>query len=215
MRFKVVILDWDATLVESLEPHFEAYGLAAEKLGMRIDMKKIRYAAGMTAPEIVRTIFPVKDEEQIKEIVMLKDEIFRDELWKQVKAFPGAQEMLDTLKSKTILAIATSSSILNVTPVMDKLQWKEYFSTIMAREHIKKGKPDPEILLKVCEKVGVKPVDAVYVGDSVHDMAAAEDAGMISIGVPTGTHSKQELEKAGADRVFENLFEVKSFLMET
>jgi HAD superfamily hydrolase (TIGR01509 family) len=169
--------------------------------------------AGRTAADIIRETFPIKDNEQLDYIIRLKESFFSGKLWKQVKPFPGAQKLLDSLKGKVKLAIATSASIDNVIPILNRLKWQGYFKVIVAREDVKYGKPDPEMLVKVCDRLKLKPSEAVYLGDAVYDMTAAKAAGMMSVGVSTGTHTKQQLEKAGADSVFENLFEAKDFLM--
>ena len=209
---KLVILDWDGTLVDSLGLHFDSYKMVAEKFDIDVDIEEVRGMTGMTAPEIILEAYDIKDKEKIKSILKAKDEIYMNELWKEVKPFPGAQELIEELKDKFILAIATSSDLMLVRPVLEKFGWQYSFIEILGRDDVEKGKPEPEILNRICERTGIQPEEAVYVGDSVHDMMAAKKAEMMAIGVPTGVHSEEQLDAAGSDKVFENLFEVKDFL---
>jgi HAD superfamily hydrolase (TIGR01549 family) len=209
---KLIIIDWDGTLVNSLKIHFESYTRAAEKLGFEIDLSSVKRLVGMTAPDIIRKSLNIKDEKRVEEILKVKDELYVNGLWKNVEPFPGAKEFIASLKDKYLLAVATSSDVDLVRPVMEKLEWQYNFIEIVGRDDVKNGKPDPEILLTICKRVGIGCSEVAYIGDSIHDMAAAKRAGVMAIGVPTGVHSADELKKAGADKVFENLFEVRDFL---
>lgn len=209
---KLVIIDWDGTLVDSLIAHFDTYRIVAEKLGIKADIDSVRNMTGMTAPEIIREAFEIDNEEKLNEVLKMKDDMYINEFWKKVEPMEGAKEFLEEMNDKFILAVATSSFMNAVRPVMEKLDWHYHFIEIVARDDVEKGKPAPDMLLLVCKRAGIAPMDAVYIGDSIHDMAAAKSAGMMGIGVSTGVHSKEQLGEAGADHVFENLFEVKSFL---
>ena len=209
---KLVIIDWDGTLVDSLNVHFETYRLVAEKFKIKADIESVKNMTGMTAPKIIRKTFDINDEERLKEVLKTKDDMYINESWKKVEPMKGAKEFLESIKEKFILSVATSSFMNAVRPVMEKLDWHYHFMEIVARDDVKNGKPAPDMLLLVCKRTGIAPTDSIYLGDSIHDMAAAKSAGMTGIGVSTGVHSKEQLEEAGASHVFENLFEVKSFL---
>jgi phosphoglycolate phosphatase-like HAD superfamily hydrolase len=69
---------------------------------------------------------------------------------------------------------------------------------------VARAKPDPDLFLAAAERLGVSITDAVVVGDSVWDLLAARRARALGIGLLSGGYGQEELERAGAYRVFED-----------
>ena len=69
-------------------------------------------------------------------------------------------------------------------------------------------KPEPEAVFYICEQLGMKPAEVVYIGDSDVDMQTAANAGMRSIGVSWGFRGRQELAESGAWRIVDQAMEV-------
>ena len=75
---------------------------------------------------------------------------------------------------------------------------------IVTRDQVKYAKPDPDLFLAAAERLGTGIETATVVGDSVWDMLAARRARALGIGVLSGGYGQEELERAGAYRVFED-----------
>jgi phosphoglycolate phosphatase-like HAD superfamily hydrolase len=76
-------------------------------------------------------------------------------------------------------------------------------STVMVtRDMVRHAKPDPDLFLAAAALLSVDPRDAMVVGDSVWDLLAARRAGAIGIGLMSGGYGREELERAGAYRVY-------------
>jgi phosphoglycolate phosphatase-like HAD superfamily hydrolase len=75
---------------------------------------------------------------------------------------------------------------------------------IVTRDQVKRAKPDPDLFLTAAERVGSEIDTASVVGDSVWDMLAARRARALGIGLLSGGYGQEELERAGAYRVYED-----------
>jgi len=73
---------------------------------------------------------------------------------------------------------------------------------MITRDLVRRAKPDPDLFLAAAARLGVEPRHAWVVGDSVWDLLAARRAGALGIGVLSGGYGREELERAGAYRVY-------------
>jgi len=122
------------------------------------------------------------------------------------------QGVLDVVKKIRNLGLKTAILTNNgrdaVEIVLRRLPLKGYFDVIQTRNESPNPKPYPDGLLLLLKQLGVSKSEAVYVGDAVIDAAAAKRAGMRFWGVATGETSVEDLEQAGAERVFGRLEEI-------
>jgi phosphoglycolate phosphatase-like HAD superfamily hydrolase len=75
-------------------------------------------------------------------------------------------------------------------------------ATIVTRDQVRHAKPDPDLFLSAAERLGVDITDSVVVGDSVWDLLAARRARALGVGLLSGGYGREELERAGAYRVY-------------
>jgi phosphoglycolate phosphatase-like HAD superfamily hydrolase len=100
-------------------------------------------------------------------------------------------------------AVATSGRMETAGPVLETLGVDLRRIPVVTRDLVKYAKPEPDLFLAAVERLGVG-VDASVVGDSVWDMLAARRARMLGIGLLSGGYGLEELERAGAYRVYED-----------
>jgi HAD superfamily hydrolase (TIGR01509 family) len=122
----------------------------------------------------------------------------------QVRPLPGARELLAYLAQKKVPhAIATSgyreaagasTKILGVGPDIPRI----------TRDQVAHAKPDPDLFLAAAEALGVPMENSMVVGDSIWDLLAARRARALGIGLLSGGYGADELQSAGAYRVYED-----------
>jgi phosphoglycolate phosphatase-like HAD superfamily hydrolase len=100
-------------------------------------------------------------------------------------------------------AIATSGSLQTAGPVLESLQFDPK-TPVVTRDQVEHAKPDPDLFLAAAAKLNVPIADAVVVGDSVWDMLAARRARALGVGLLSGGYGQDELERAGAYRVYQD-----------
>jgi phosphoglycolate phosphatase-like HAD superfamily hydrolase len=120
---------------------------------------------------------------------------------------PGVRRVIPRLSKEWRLAIVTGASKQRLSRDWPP-ELAKYFETIITREQIAVPKPAPDGLLLACERLGLKPEQAAYVGDADSDMACAKNAKMTAIGVVTGDFTADSLRHAGADRIIRSLDEL-------
>ena len=119
-----------------------------------------------------------------------------------VTALPGARELLAALTDAGVRwAIATSGYAATARPALALLGLPED-TPMVTRDLVRHAKPDPDLFLAAAARLGVETRDAMVVGDSVWDLLAARRAGALGVGLLSGGYGREELERAGAYRVY-------------
>ena len=75
---------------------------------------------------------------------------------------------------------------------------------VVTRDQVKYAKPDPDLFLAAADRLGARIEDSVVIGDSIWDMLAARRARALGVGLLSGGYGQEELERAGAARVYED-----------
>jgi HAD superfamily hydrolase (TIGR01549 family) len=132
----------------------------------------------------------------------------------QVVPLPGAKELLKTLAELGVPhAIATSGRMETARSALNKLGIGPDVPVI-TRDLVRYAKPDPDLFLAAAERLGAPIHNCIVVGDSVWDLLAARRARALSIGLLSGGYGQEELEKAGAYRVYQDPLELLNRLDE-
>ena len=131
-----------------------------------------------------------------------------------VRPLPGAVELLRRLTTLGVpWAIATSGRRETAGPTLHLLEVPAEVP-VVTRDLVRRAKPDPDLFLAAAEALGVAIEDCFVVGDSVWDLLAARRARALSIGLLSGGYGREELERAGAYRVYEDPADVVAHLDE-
>jgi HAD superfamily hydrolase (TIGR01549 family) len=199
------LFDLDGTLIDSVYQHVLAWREALEAGGIHLAVWRIHRQIGMSgglfvnalARETGRNVSP----EEAEQIHHVHGEAFK-KYASQVRALPGAQELLAFLtKAQVPWAIATSGRFQSAKLSLGLLGVGEDIP-IITRDMVRHAKPDPDLFLAAAEKLGVSISDSVVVGDSIWDLLAARRARALGVGLLSGGYGREELERAGAYRVY-------------
>ena len=125
----------------------------------------------------------------------------------------GVRELLTYLKEHEIpVAVASSTRLAVVTQELEQAGLYECFSVVMGGDQLKKSKPEPDIYLMTCEKLGVRPTSAYAIEDSYNGIRSAHSAGMKPIMVPDMLPPTEEMRKKSVI-VLDNLLQVRDWFM--
>ena len=209
MRTETAFLfDLDGTLVDSVYQHVLAWRQALDAEGIPLSVwrihRKIGMSGGLFANMLFRETGIAPEEGQLERLRRLHAENYK-RLSADVRPLPGARELLAWLTESGIpWAIATSGRIETAGPVIDALGVDRARIPVITRDLVKYAKPDPDLFLAAAERLGVPIEMSTVVGDAVWDMLAARRARSLGIGLLSGGYGQEELERAGAYRVFED-----------
>jgi HAD superfamily hydrolase (TIGR01509 family) len=122
----------------------------------------------------------------------------------QVRPLPGARELLDALAAENVPhAIATSGRLETARLSLEMLGVSADLP-VVTRDQVRYAKPDPDLFLAAAERLNVPIERCVVVGDSIWDLLAAQRARALGVGLLSGGYGEEELERAGAYRVYED-----------
>jgi HAD superfamily hydrolase (TIGR01509 family) len=206
-RKQAFLLDLDGTLVDSVYQHVLAWRDALDQMGMEISVwrihRKIGMSGGLFANALAREIGRVLTAEETARVRDLHGAAYRQRA-AQVRPLPGARELLAYLSEVGVpWAIATSGYLASAGPTIELLAVPEGVP-IITRDQVGHAKPDPDLFLAAAERLGVDVTESVVVGDSVWDLLAARRARALGVGLLSGGYGQDELEGAGAYRVYED-----------
>jgi haloacid dehalogenase superfamily, subfamily IA, variant 3 with third motif having DD or ED/haloacid dehalogenase superfamily, subfamily IA, variant 1 with third motif having Dx(3-4)D or Dx(3-4)E len=206
-RGPAFLFDLDGTLVDSVYQHVLAWREALEAVGISLSVWRIHRRIGMSGGLLLRALLRETGREVTLEdaqrIQQQHAEAFA-RLLPQVRPLPGARELLEALTRAGIpWAIATSGRRDVARPLLELLGVDEGIPVI-TREDVPYAKPDPDLFLAAAARLGIPIAECIVVGDSVWDLLAARRAGALSVGLLSGGYGREELERAGAYRVYED-----------
>ncbi len=194
MNSFAVIFDMDGVIVDTNPYHKISLKQFCEKYGYQLNEEDlISKIYGRTNNEWIRNIFGPLPKEKILELGEEKEAMFRAIYKDIIKPVSGLDDFLNALEEENIpKAIGTSAPRSNVDFVLENTHLKKYFTTILDQSDVEHGKPDPEIYLKVADRLGFPPQQCIVFEDSLSGVESAQRAGAKVVGVAT-THSYEEL----------------------
>ena len=202
-----LLFDLDGTLVDSVYQHVLAWRQALEAVGIDLSVWRIHRRIGMSGGLFLKAL----DREVGRSLSFEEAERLREshakrylELWDQIRPLPGARELLMSLSAMRVpWAIATSGSRETAKGPLGMLGIPERVP-IVTRDQVAYAKPNPDLFLAAAERLAIPPGDCFVVGDSIWDLLAAQRAGALGVGLLSGGYGQDELERAGAYRVYED-----------
>ena len=209
MRIEPVFLfDLDGTLVDSVYQHVLAWKEALDAEGIELSVwrihRKIGMSGGLFTNQLLRETGLDISVERVERLRQRHLAAYRHYAG-DVRPLPGARELLSFLSDARIpSAIATSGRMETAGLNLAALGVDPEQTPVVTRDQVKYAKPDPDLFLAAAEKLGAPIETAIVVGDSIWDMLAATRCRALGVGVLSGGYGLDELQDAGAFRVYED-----------
>jgi len=201
-----VIFDMDGVIVDSAQPHYLAWRTMLKRKGIDYSYEEFKTNFGRRTDMQVRRILGDISDEGVAATVREKDILFREIVSENVAAFPGAVELIKSLKAYGgRLAIGSSSPTETVHLIIGTLGIKDDFDTIVCGGEVTESKPSPQIFLLAAKKLSALPERCIVIEDTVVGVTAAKKGGMRAVAV-TNTHPRESLSEA--DLVVDSLKEL-------
>ena len=202
------LFDLDGTLVDSVYNHVRAWHVALREQGLELSVwrihRKIGMSGGLFTAQLQRELGRSIDEDGLKRLRDRHADLFR-ELSKDVPPLPGAVDLLKELTKQGLSwAIATSGRMRTAEMNLKSLEVDPQKATVITRDMVRYAKPDPDLFVEAAKQLGTTTQGSYVIGDSIWDMYAAKRCGALGIGFLSGGYGKDELERAGAMRVFDD-----------
>ncbi len=212
--YKVIIFDWDGTLMDSDQRIVDCLKAAAIKADLPLlPDQAYRDIIGLSLGVALQNLYPQASEWQHKVL----DAVYR---WQFMEAndtlmrpFEGLHDLLASLQSAGyLLAIATGKSRPGLELVLMETQVKSYFIVTKSGEETA-CKPNPLMLEEILQELSLAPSQALMVGDSIFDLQMAQAANMPSVAMTHGVHGLEALSVFNPQVCCDSLAELKAWLL--
>ncbi len=197
-RTAAVLLDIDGTLVDSTYHHAVAWHRAFRRLGDAPPMWRIHRAIGMGGDKLVGHVAGQDVEERHGDELRDAWKQMYAEIRAEVQPLPGAADLVRRLAGEGYrVALASSGDPQFSREAVELLGIGDDLELLTTSEDVEDSKPDPDLVGETLRRLDGVEV-AVFVGDTVYDVEAAERAGIGCVGLRSGGFSTSELTEAGA-----------------
>jgi len=212
-RFRLVVFDWDGTLIDSTAAIVHALRASAADLGLPVPSReRASHVIGLGLFDAIGIAVPAIEREQLPDfVVRYRHHYFAVD--GRLEPFEGVPQLLGELvDAGAWLAVATGKSRAGLDRALEQTGFARHFLTTRCADE-GAPKPDPWMLRDICEELGVDPVQTVMVGDTTHDLGMARAAGAGAIAVTYGAHPRRELEAEPSLAMVDSIVELRETLL--
>jgi len=206
---KAAILDIDGTLVDTNYHHALAWYQALRQHGFILPIWRIHRSIGMGGDQLLPALIGEDATEQHGDDIKAAEKALYLQLIPDVEPFEGARDFVSHLKNRGLTVIlASSSKAQELDHYLDLLDVRGIVDAWTSSADVETTKPAPDLVEAAQSKADT--ADAVMVGDTPYDIAAAAKAGTPTLALLTGGFSEQELTEAGAAAVFASIADLRA-----
>ena len=214
MSYKAIIFDLDGTLVNSLEDLADATNYALKFFGQQVhSVEAFRQMVGEGTRTLISKTLANDKQELIEQVLVKMREKYMQICLDKSRPYNGIPEVVSELaKRKFKLAVLTNKDQKMAQKIVSHF-FEGLFQIVKGTIEAIAVKPEPTAALQVLTRLGVKPEEAIFVGDSKIDVQTAKAAGIKAVGVNWGFRGRAELIEAGADAVIDEPGQLLTLLM--
>jgi len=211
--FKLVVFDWDGTLIDSLARIVASMQAAALDLGLTPrSPDAVHDIVGLALEEAIFRLHPDLDPAELQTMRDRYAHHYVEGDRIPSAFYPGVPELLQQLRQDgVLLSVATGKSRKGLDRIMKAHGVEPLFHSSRCADETR-SKPEPDMLLEILRQHDVEPADAVMVGDTEFDLEMARRAGVPSVGVTWGAHDITRLRRHGPKICVDTVEELSRWL---
>ena len=204
----LLIFDLDCTLADTKFDIAQATNFALERLGLpKLAAETIYGYIGNGVEKIIERVLTQEHKDLQEQALALFTESYDRHLLDHTHLYAHVRETLEFFSQKK-KAVATNKTLNFTSKILEGLGIRPYFDMILGGDSTQRKKPNPEPLKKILNRLHVSPGQAAMVGDSVNDVLAGRQAGMITCALTYGLGKREDLVKASPDFLLDDIWEL-------
>jgi HAD superfamily hydrolase (TIGR01509 family) len=205
---KAVIFDVDGTLVDSNDLHVEAWREAFRGYGKELGFEEVHAQMGKGGDQFMPVFCSEEELERYgEELEARRVELFKSDYLSRVRPFPRVRELFERIRAEGLqIALASSAKEEELEQHKRSLGVEDLLEAATSADEVERSKPHPDIFQAALAGLkGVRPEEALVVGDTPYDVQAAAKAGMRTVGLLSGGFPEEVLREAGALEVYRDV----------
>lgn len=203
---KAVLFDIDGTLIDSNALHVETWARVFAEAGHAIPRGRIAPEIGKGGDNLVPALLPDLPQSEQKKLADRHGEVFKADYLRSARPFPGAKGLLRRAHAEGLtVVLASSASAEELDHYVGLLGAGDIVAAKTSIDDVETSKPAPDIFAAAVRKAGVKPEEAIAVGDTPYDVASAKGAGVRTVAVLSGGFPEAVLREEGAVTVYRDV----------
>ena len=213
MLIKGFVFDLDGVITETASLHYEAWARVIKKIGINFTKEENATLKGLPRLETLKGILKIHNmvgkfsEKELIEMSIIKNNDYKkmlDTSLTKENILPGIERFLNDAKQMNI-KMSMASSSFNAPKILKKLGLFDFFDFIVDPSSLKNGKPSPEIFLKGCEGINLKPDEVIGFEDAIPGVEGLVAAKIKTVAITHGDEGKWEM----ADMILFNTNELE------
>lgn len=210
-RFDLIAFDWDGTLFDSTALIVRCIQSACQDIGTTVPSDRdAAFVIGLGLQDALRQAAPGLAPERYPDLAQR----YRHHYYTQqdeLVLFPGTLEMLDALKPRHRIAVATGKARRGLDAALSSVRLQGMFDATRTADETA-SKPHPRMLFELMAELGVPAERTLMIGDTTHDLEMARNAGAASVGVSYGAHDPAAFDALGPLAVVHSTRELAEWL---
>ena len=200
---KACVFDVDGTLLDSLRDIAESLNACLELLGLPVyPVADYRYMVGEGIPKLCERAVGATHPHMVERLAELARPQYRTRALRHTRPYPGVPELVERLHAQGVKLAVLSNKPDELTRRVVRAFWPtDRFEAVVGYIEEQYRKPHPHYLLEICRQLGVSPEQTWLIGDTPVDIETARAAGAVGVGVTWGFRTRDDLIRAGAQRI--------------
>lgn len=212
LRYEMIVWDWDGTIMNSTPTIVECLQKACVDLGEKVpNQEQASHVIGLGLHESIHYLLPHLPEKKYP-LMLERFRHYYLGVDHKLVLFPGIMELIQALKTKGhLVAVATGKPRQGLDRTLKMHQLEGFFHDTKTADE-SRAKPHPQMLQELMDSWRVPANKMLMIGDTTHDLQMAKSAGVDSIAVTYGAHSKEKLQTLEPLLCVETVQELQSYL---
>ena len=210
---ELIIYDLDGVLIDSTEAIAEAFEHTLKEIGVEYEEDKLMPLMGHGLIHILEEVLP--EEHRGKEWELRERYIhhFQNSDTRLTKLLPDVEKTLRLFKERGYRqSVATNKTSSEAKRILKTLGVDDVFDLVVGFLDVPNAKPAPDMILYTLERLGVERRYAVFVDDTAFGLKAGVEAGVNTVGITTGHHTRDQLMEVHPNYVVDSMHELKRLL---
>ena len=220
VRVGAVLFDLDGTLLDTVPDLHAAANAMLKDLGRApLPLESIRTYVGRGIPNLIRRVLADSLEAADNGIPPPVEAVdsfrrhYATENGRNVRVYPGVVEGLAELRALGLpMGVVTNKGDAFILPLLRQMGLDLYFDVLVGGDMLPRIKPDPMPLVWACGRIGVSPVETLFIGDSLNDALAARAAGCPVFLLPYGYNEGRDVQELDCDAIVETVHDALALI---